>query len=157
MGDITVTGGRLIRGIYAVDDGADRNFILSSFTGAGFSPGGGLHVDNLAGQAATVEVDTYPGRQWPAVVESISQATGSEFSLLPPQNATGNWVKVVQRIPVRVALEPEKGGPPLRAGMSVTVEIDTGHQRELPHALQTALAWTGFLTEPAQARPGASP
>ncbi|MGH6943526.1 MAG: HlyD family secretion protein [Geminicoccaceae bacterium] len=92
------------------------------------------------GQAATVEVDTYPDRQWPATVESISQATGSEFSLLPPQNATGNWVKIVQRIPVRIALETDASDPPLRAGISVVVEIDTGHEREMPTFVRSALA-----------------
>jgi membrane fusion protein (multidrug efflux system) len=59
-------------------------------------------------------------------VESIAQATGAQFSLLPAQNASGNWVKVVQRIPVRIALERKADDPPLRDGMSVTVDIDTG-------------------------------
>ena len=57
------------------------------------------------GQPVDVTVDTYPGRQWQGTVASVSPATGAEFSLLPAQNATGNWVKVVQRIPVRVELE----------------------------------------------------
>jgi membrane fusion protein (multidrug efflux system) len=83
------------------------------------------------GQKATIEVDTYPGVTWDAHVESLSSATGSEFALLPPQNATGNWVKVVQRVPVRLAIDMKPGQPPLRAGMSVTVEIDTGHVRGL--------------------------
>jgi len=76
------------------------------------------------GQSALVTIDTYPGVRWKARVDSISPASGAEFSLLPPQNATGNWVKVVQRIPVRLALEPEADQPPLRAGMSAEVEID---------------------------------
>jgi membrane fusion protein (multidrug efflux system) len=83
------------------------------------------------GQKATIEVDTYPGLTWDAHVESLSSATGSEFALLPPQNATGNWVKVVQRVPVRLAIDMKPGQPPLRAGMSVTVDIDTGHARGL--------------------------
>jgi membrane fusion protein, multidrug efflux system len=95
------------------------------------------------GRPASVRIDTYPDRQWHATVESISQATGAEFSVLPPQNATGNWVKVVQRIPVRIAIRTDEGGPPLRAGMSVTAEIDTGHRRELPGFVETALAWAG--------------
>jgi membrane fusion protein (multidrug efflux system) len=103
------------------------------------------------GQAATVHVDTYPDRTWPATVESISQATGAQFSVLPPQNASGNWVKVVQRIPVRIALRTDPDDPPLRAGMSVTAEIDTGHRRELPGFIETALAWAGYVTEPGRA------
>ena len=87
------------------------------------------------GQPATIEVDTYPGRKWKAHVASISPASGSEFSLLPAQNATGNWVKIVQRIPVRLAID-EQNGPTLRAGMSADVEIDTGKQNSLLGRLQ---------------------
>jgi membrane fusion protein, multidrug efflux system len=108
------------------------------------------------GQPASIRIDTYPGRQWHATVESISQATGAEFSVLPPQNATGNWVKVVQRIPVRIAIRTDEGGPPLRAGMSVTAEIDTGHRRELPGFVETALAWAGDGAEPAAAEEAGS-
>ncbi len=82
-----------------------------------------------AGQPVKVVIDTYPSREWRGRVQSIAQATGAEFSLLPAQNASGNWVKVVQRIAVRVALDPAPGDPPLRDGMSAIVEIDTG-----PHA-----------------------
>jgi membrane fusion protein (multidrug efflux system) len=89
------------------------------------------------GQPATIEVDTYPGRKWKAHVASISPASGSEFSLLPAQNATGNWVKIVQRIPVRLAID-EQSGPTLRAGMSADVEIDTGKQHSLLGRLQGA-------------------
>jgi membrane fusion protein (multidrug efflux system) len=77
------------------------------------------------GQKVEVEVDTYPGRKWQGTVESIAPGTGSVFSVLPAQNATGNWVKVVQRIPVRIALDPVQGAPDLRAGMSAEVVIDT--------------------------------
>jgi membrane fusion protein, multidrug efflux system len=84
------------------------------------------------GQTATIAVDTYPGVEWKGVVESISPASGSSFSLLPAQNTTGNWVKVVQRIPMRVRIEDMEGKPPLRVGMSVTVDVDTGHARGLP-------------------------
>jgi membrane fusion protein, multidrug efflux system len=83
------------------------------------------------GQPALVEVDTYPGKKWKAHVASISPASGSEFSVLPAQNATGNWVKIVQRIPVRVAIDDQENGPTLRAGMSAIVEIDTGKQNSL--------------------------
>ena len=77
------------------------------------------------GQKVDVSVDTYPGRTWPGTVESIAPGTGSVFSVLPAQNATGNWVKVVQRIPVRVAIDATQDGPDLRAGMSAEVDIDT--------------------------------
>ncbi len=75
------------------------------------------------GQTAEIEVDTYPGRRFKAHVASISPASGAEYSVLPAQNATGNWVKVVQRIPVRLVFEHEDGAPTLRAGMSATVAI----------------------------------
>ncbi|MEO7064110.1 MAG: HlyD family secretion protein [Dokdonella sp.] len=84
------------------------------------------------GQPATIEVDTFPGRKWNAQVASISPASGAEFSLLPAQNATGNWVKIVQRIPVRLAIvEPDHDGMILRAGMSTNVDIDTGKQNSI--------------------------
>ena len=79
-----------------------------------------------AGQSVAIDVDTYPNHSWHGHVESIAQATGAEFSLLPAQNASGNWVKVVQRIAVRIVLEPGAGDPPLRDGMSANVDIDTG-------------------------------
>src|SRR5271169_152774 len=96
------------------------------------------------GQAVTVTVDTYPDAEWHGTVESISPAAAQQFSLLPAQNTSGNWVKVVQRIPMRVRVDTSgknlsgKNLPPLRAGMSVEVDVDTGHARGLPHFL-TAL------------------
>lgn len=78
------------------------------------------------GQSVDVEVDSYPGVVWKATVQSLSPATGSEYALIPPQNASGNWVKVVQRVPVKLRLEDLDGKPPLRAGMSAEVAIDTG-------------------------------
>ena len=83
------------------------------------------------GDKATVTVDTYPGARWTGTVESISPASGSTFSVLPAQNSSGNWVKVVQRIPVRIRVDQPEGGPALRAGMSAVVSIDTGHARHL--------------------------
>ena len=80
----------------------------------------GNHVD--------LSVDTYPGQVWSGTVESISPASGSEFSILPAQNSSGNWVKVVQRIPVRIRIDPEPGDPVLRAGMSV----DRRHRHRPP-------------------------
>jgi membrane fusion protein (multidrug efflux system) len=88
------------------------------------------------GQSASVTVDTYPDLQWSGSVESISPAAAQEFSLLPAQNTSGNWVKVVQRVPVRVRIDTTgKSLPPLRPGMSVEVDVDTGHSRGLPHFL----------------------
>jgi membrane fusion protein (multidrug efflux system) len=88
------------------------------------------------GQPVTVKVDAYPGTKWTGEVESISPAAAQEFSLLPAQNTSGNWVKVVQRVPVRVRVDTSDGRlPPLRAGMSVEAEVDTGHRRGLPHFL----------------------
>ena len=89
------------------------------------------------GQAVTVTVDTYPGRVWEGTVASLSPASQSSFSLLPAQNTSGNWVKVVQRIPLRVRVETKPDAPPLRAGMSAEIEVDTGHQRHL----SDLLAW----------------
>lgn len=83
------------------------------------------------GQPVTIRIDTYPGRTWKGRVQSIAQATGAEFSLLPPQNASGNWVKVVQRIPVRISIDVEPGDPPLRSGASAQVEIDLGGHRRM--------------------------
>ena len=77
------------------------------------------------GQNVVVTIDTYPGREWHGHVASIAQGTGSEFSILPAQNSTGNWVKVVQRIPVHISIDREDGDPAIRAGMSSEVEIDT--------------------------------
>ena len=99
------------------------------------------------GQAATIEIDTYPGIVFNATVESLSPGTGSTFSLLPAENATGNWVKVVQRLPVRLALEDPKNRL-LHAGLSATVEVDTQHQRPWLVWLQQK---TGLLAGTAQA------
>ena len=83
-------------------------------------------------QKVTVDVDTYPGERWAGTVDSISPASASSFSLLPAENTSGNWVKVVQRIPMRVLVNNEPGKPPLRVGMSVEVNVDTGHARGFP-------------------------
>jgi membrane fusion protein (multidrug efflux system) len=82
-------------------------------------------------QPVAITVDTYPGREWEGTVASLSPASQAQFSLLPAQNTSGNWVKVVQRIPVRIRVETRPGEPQLRAGMSAEIEIDTGHQRHL--------------------------
>jgi membrane fusion protein, multidrug efflux system len=89
------------------------------------------------GQPVTISVDTYPDMQCTGKVTSLAQSTGAEFAVLPPQNATGNWVKVVQRIPVRTSVICKEGDPPLRVGMSVTIEIDTGHHRTFGELLRS--------------------
>ena len=91
------------------------------------------------GQPVDIELDTYPGRKWRGRVESISQATGAEFSVIPAQNATGNWVKVAQRIPVRIAVAVSTNDPELRAGMSAVVTIDTGYERPAPTLVRALL------------------
>ncbi len=98
------------------------------------------------GQKAEVTIDTYPGRKFKATVTSVSPGTGSTFSLLPPENATGNWVKVVQRVPVRLALDAVGDDTPLQAGLSVNVEVDTGHVRALP----SFLGWINARPDPGQ-------
>ena len=91
------------------------------------------------GDKAQISVDTYGGRVFEASVDTIAPATGSQFSVLPAQNSSGNWVKVVQRIVVRLRVEQPADAPRLRAGMSVVTDIDTGHERSfatLPHDLK---------------------
>ncbi len=129
-----ITAGKVIFSIVGAGDvWVDANFKETDLT----------HV--RVGQSATVRVDAYPDHAREAVVASISPATGAEFALLPPQNSTGNWVKVVQRLPVRLRLEKPASDPPLRAGMSVFVEIDTRHKRVLPGLAQAALNWARSL------------
>lgn len=94
------------------------------------------------GQKATIVLDAYPDRKWSATISSISPSTGAEFAVLPPQNASGNWVKVVQRVPVRLAIEDEGASMPLRAGMTARVRIDTERDTSLIELIGSALAWT---------------
>lgn len=91
------------------------------------------------GQDAEFTADSYPDTVWSSRVMTISPATGAEFALLPPQNASGNWVKVVQRLPVRFSVDQKEGMPELRAGMTVTVSIDTQRQRTLEGLWQETL------------------
>ena len=99
------------------------------------------------GQVAEVTVDTYPDVVWRAIVDSIAPATGSEFALLPPQNASGNWVKVVQRLPVRMTVMDKKEGLSLRSGMTATVSIWTGHKPRLPAVIKKALTLADQLLD----------
>lgn len=107
------------------------------------------------GQSARVVFDIYPDLEWQASVQSISPATGAEFALLPPQNASGNWVKVVQRLPVKLRLEPRVGEPPLRAGMTASVKVDTERQRSLSQLFGGSAAAIGHATpaNPGKAAP----
>jgi membrane fusion protein, multidrug efflux system len=102
------------------------------------------------GQPADIEADIYPGYIYRAHVDSISIGTGSAFALLPPENATGNWVKVVQRIPVKIVLDqPEPPDRPLRMGLSVEVTIDISDTRGplLTSTLQHELGEHGTIPE----------
>lgn len=81
------------------------------------------------GQKVEVSIDTYPGVKWQGEVQSLSPATGSEFSVIPAQNATGNWVKIAQRVPVKISLAPNADAPVLQAGLSSEIKIDTGYRR----------------------------
>jgi membrane fusion protein (multidrug efflux system) len=86
----------------------------------------------LVGQQVTVHIDSYPGRDFAGTVASVSPGTGSQFSALPAENASGNWVKVVQRLPVRIELrELDANVPALHAGLSASVNVDTRYQRRL--------------------------
>jgi membrane fusion protein, multidrug efflux system len=83
------------------------------------------------GQQVEVHIDSYPGKKFQGKVASVSPGTGSQFSLLPAENATGNWVKVVQRLPVRIELRDADPEFPLHGGLSATVNVDTQHERHL--------------------------
>jgi membrane fusion protein (multidrug efflux system) len=101
----------------------------SSWVEANFKETDLTHLS--VGQKATVTIDAYPGHAMQATVESIGAGTGSQFSIIPAQNATGNWVKVVQRLPVRLRLTGT-ALLPFRTGLSASVEVDTEHRRSLP-------------------------
>ena len=94
------------------------------------------------GQTATIVLDIYPDTTWEAEIDTISPATGAEFALLPPQNASGNWVKVVQRLPVKLRMQPKGEDLPLRAGMTATVKVDTKRERKLSTILGFGVAAT---------------
>jgi membrane fusion protein (multidrug efflux system) len=91
-----------------------------------------------AGQEATVSIDTYGDRKFKGHVVSLSPGTGAQFSVLPAQNATGNWVKVVQRLAVRVEIDDGDRDHPLFAGLSATVKVDTATQKGAPLADEPA-------------------
>ena len=107
----------------------------------------------LPGQKVSLVVDTYPDQEFAGTVQSISPGTGSEFSIIPAQNATGNWVKVVQRVPVRISVNDHSNKQILRSGMSTMVKIDTEFHRPLPLFVQKALAAIGIGREAVAAAP----
>ena len=124
-----------------VNPGAAVFSLLSSrdiWIEANFRETGLTHM--RPGQAAVLHVDAYPDRTFVAHVVSMSPGTGSDFSVLPPENATGNWVKVVQRLPVRLELDRIDPDRPLFSGISVTVRVDTGCHRTWRHPLQPVCA-----------------
>ncbi len=98
------------------------------------------------GMPATVTVDAFPDRVWAGRICSIAPGTGAQFAILPPQNASGNWVKVVQRVPLRFCFDPHEDTTNLRAGMSADVSIDTGRSRSLGGVIGGLAQWAGDLT-----------
>ncbi len=96
------------------------------------------------GQKADIDIDTYPGHTFASTVESIGAGTGSEFSVLPAQNSSGNWVKVVQRIPVRLVIDNPDPDRPLRAGMSAYVTVDTQFRTPLLVSIDNFLGRLGL-------------
>ena len=87
------------------------------------------------GQPVAITVDAFPSRAWRGTVAAISPGTGAQFAILPPQNAAGNWIKIVQRVPVRIEFEAGQDLRRLRSGMSASVEIDTGRRGRLARLL----------------------
>ena len=130
---VPTVGQYVQRGMAVMTIVADRGMWIE----ANFKETDLTHV--AVGQPVDIRLDTYPDRRWRGHVESISQATGAEFSVIPAQNATGNWVKIAQRIPVRIAIETRGDDPSLRAGMSAIVDIDTGYERPAPKWVRALL------------------
>jgi membrane fusion protein, multidrug efflux system len=104
------------------------------------------------GLPATVTVDAFPDRQWRGAVCSIAPGTGAQFAVLPPQNASGNWVKVVQRVPLRVCIDDSQDGATLRAGMSAYVAIDTGRSRSIAGVVNDLKNWIPGLSQASAAQ-----
>ncbi|WP_434623598.1 HlyD family secretion protein [Azospirillum sp. B2RO_4] len=132
---------RLLVGQYASVGLSAVSLVMSgsSWVEANFKETDLTHM--AVGQTATVVLDAYSGRTLTAHVESIGAGTGSEFSVLPAQNATGNWVKVVQRVPVRLRIDgTDAAAVPLRTGLSADVEVDTHYSRPLPGVIGSAVA-----------------
>jgi membrane fusion protein (multidrug efflux system) len=92
-------------------------------------------------QRATVTIDAFPGREWRGRISSIAPGTGAQFAILPPQNASGNWVKVVQRVPLRFSFDADQDVANLRSGMSAILAIDTGRKRTLSGLWSDLTSW----------------
>jgi len=127
-GQFVTVGTALFTLVETGDTWVDANFKETQLT----------HIK--VGQEAEITLDTFPDRPLKAVVDSIGAGTGAEFSVLPAQNATGNWVKVTQRIPVRLKVEPSDADLMLRSGMSATVSVDTGKSRGFASLFGSAFA-----------------
>ncbi len=110
-----------------------------------------------SGLRASVSVDTFPDRHWRGTVCSIAPGTGAQFAVLPPQNASGNWVKVVQRIPLRFCFDAGEDETGLRAGMSAVVSIDTGRKRKLATLIPSLLSMFHAKAAPAPTKGAAAP
>jgi membrane fusion protein, multidrug efflux system len=108
-------------------------------------------ITNLrVGQKVDIEIDSFPDHPFHGTVASVSPGTGAQFAILPPQNANGNWVKVVQRVPVRIVFDPGQDITHLRAGMSVNVDIDTGRRRTFATLLRGAPSAVGTVSNARQ-------
>jgi membrane fusion protein (multidrug efflux system) len=99
------------------------------------------------GLPATVTIDAFPDRVWTGAICSIAPGTGAQFAILPPQNASGNWVKVVQRVPMRLCFGPHEDTSDLRAGMSAYISVDTGRVRTLGGVVSDVSQWAGDLAK----------
>jgi len=96
-----------------------------------------------AGQPVAITIDAFPAKRWTGTVGAISPGTGAQFTILPPQNAAGNWIKIVQRVPVRVEFLPGQDLRRLRTGMSAYIEIDTGRVGRLASLLGSSAVAEG--------------
>jgi len=120
LGRFVMAGGPVFSVIDTSKPWVDANLKESDFT----------YV--TTGQSVSIEVDAFPDHVFKGTIGSLSPGTGAQFAILPPQNATGNFVKVVQRVPVRIYFDShDKDVQKLKAGMSAYTTIDTGHRRSL--------------------------
>ena len=119
LGRFVIAGSPVFSVIDTQKPWVDANLKESDFT----------HI--ATGQTVDIDVDAFPDHVFKGTIGSLSPGTGAQFAILPPQNASGNWVKVVQRVPLRIEFDPDQDTSDLRAGMSAYVSIDTGRTRTL--------------------------